>query len=56
MSPFPAPVCACRSPTVRDLITLALNTGMRRGELLNLKWRYIHLREAYLELEDQKND
>jgi integrase len=46
---------ACPSVTMRQVITLALNTGMRRGEILNLTWDSINLRERYIELPDQKN-
>jgi integrase len=42
-------------PILRWIVTLALNTGMRKGEILNLKWENVHLRESYLELTDQKN-
>ncbi|MDA7857938.1 tyrosine-type recombinase/integrase [bacterium] len=31
----------CCSESVRPVVTIALNTGMRRGEILNLKWRNI---------------
>ncbi len=34
---------------------LALETGMRRGEILNLKWPAIHLADKYLVVTDSKN-
>ncbi len=46
---------ACPSATMRQVVTLALNTGMRRGEILNLKWENVNLRECYLEILEQKN-
>jgi integrase len=46
---------ACPTATMRSVITLALNTGMRRGEILHLKWKDINLRERYLEIVEQKN-
>ncbi len=46
---------ACPSATLRQVIVLALNTGMRRGEILNLKWANVNLREGYLEILEQKN-
>ncbi len=30
------------------IVTLALNTGMRRGEVLNLKWEHIGPKSAYI--------
>jgi integrase len=46
---------ACPSATMRSVVTLALNTGMRRGEILHLKWKNVNLREGYLEIIEQKN-
>jgi integrase len=42
---------------LRDFIQLALHTGMRRGELLNLGWRRVDLSEGliYLGEHDQKS-
>ncbi|WP_246283187.1 tyrosine-type recombinase/integrase [Marinifaba aquimaris] len=33
---------------LEPLIVLAMNTGMRRGELLNLKWEHVDLTQKYL--------
>lgn len=38
-----------------DFITLALQTGMRRGELLELEWNRVDLRNDLLYLDTQKN-
>jgi len=46
---------ACPSPTMRQMVILALNTGMRRGEILNLKWENVNLRERRIEITEQKN-
>jgi integrase len=46
---------ACPSITLRQAISLAINTGMRRGEILHLKWDNINLREGYIEILEQKN-
>lgn len=35
-------------------IYLLLNTGMRRGELLGLKWKNVHLEEGYIEIVETK--
>ena len=46
---------ACPSATLRQVVTLAINTGMRKSEILNLIWVNVNLRERYIELPDQKN-
>jgi integrase len=46
---------ACPSPTLRHIVELALNTGMRKSEILRLKWKHINLRRGFLEILDQKN-
>jgi integrase len=45
---------AC-SATMRQVVTVALHTGMRKGEILNLTWSSVNLRERFIELTDQKN-
>lgn len=44
-----------RSPWLHPLIVLALETGMRRGELLSLKWENINLAKRTALLPDTKN-
>ncbi|MGA2262303.1 MAG: site-specific integrase [Acidobacteriota bacterium] len=46
---------ACPGTTLKAVIELALNTGMRKSELLNLKWEHINLKQEYLEIVEQKN-
>jgi integrase len=46
---------ACPTATIRQVITLAINTGMRRGEILGLRWENVNLRESYIEITEQKN-
>lgn len=45
------------SPHLADFILVALNTGMRVGEILGLEWRRVDLQAGliYLEVGDQKN-
>jgi len=40
-----------RAPHLADLVQLALNTGMRRGELLGLEWRRVDLPQRLIYLE-----
>ena len=44
-----------KSPVLRDFIELALNTGCRKGELLNLKWENIDFSTRLLYLEQTKS-
>jgi integrase len=44
-----------RSKYLVDLVELALNTGMRLGELQGLKKAAVHLRERYITVTDTKN-
>lgn len=37
------------------LVDFAIETGMRRGELLSLEWQHVHLRLGWVHLEDTKN-
>ena len=46
---------ACSSLTLKQIIILAIYTGMRKSEILGLKWIDINLRERFIELVDQKN-
>jgi integrase len=40
-----------RSPYLVDLLTVALNTGMRREEMLGLEWRRVDLQAGLIHLE-----
>ena len=42
-----------RSPWLADVIRLAVNTGMRKGEMLNLEWRRVDFRQGLIYLEPQ---
>lgn len=44
-----------RNPLMRPLVLLALETAMRRGELLALKWRHVDLPRQIATLERSKN-
>lgn len=40
---------------LRPLVTLAVETGMRRGELLSLEWQHVHLERRTITLPMTKN-
>jgi len=44
-----------RTPRLRPLIVLAIQTGMRRGELLGLQWRHIDLQRRVAHIPLTKN-
>jgi len=43
------------TPHLKPILTVALNTGMRKGEILNLKWEDIHWKRGVILLTDTKN-
>jgi integrase len=40
----------CRNPFVRFLVQLALETAMRRGEILNMRWRDVSVEKRTLHI------
>jgi integrase len=51
-------LAACRlstSPALYPAVVLALTTGMRRGEILGLRWSDVNLADASLRLDTTKN-
>ena len=42
-------------PYLKSIVTLALNTGMRKGEILKLKWDSVDLRHGFILLDKTKN-
>lgn len=40
---------------LRPIVITALNTGMRRGEILSLKWDDVDLKHGFILLADTKN-
>jgi integrase len=43
------------NPHLRGIVVVALNTGMRRGEILGLKWRDVDIKRSILYLHNTKN-
>ncbi|MGB8306192.1 MAG: tyrosine-type recombinase/integrase, partial [Pseudolabrys sp.] len=39
-----------RTPLLKQLLILAVETGMRRGELLGLRWEHVHLAKRIVHL------
>jgi integrase len=46
---------SCPNPWFKSVIIFAIETGMRRGEILSLTWEHIHLEKRYAHLPDTKN-
>lgn len=44
-----------RNLQVRSIVELAIETAMRRSELLSLRWQDVHLNDRYVRLRDTKN-
>jgi integrase len=42
---------ACSSPPLRAILTCALNTGMRKGEIISLRWSNVDLENNVITLE-----
>ena len=45
----------CRNPWIQPLVRVALETAMRRGELLTLRWTDVFLDARFVRLHDSKN-
>jgi integrase len=41
---------------VKDIVTFALNTGMRRGEIFNLKWFDLDFPRGLIKIQESKSD
>ena len=50
-----AQLLAAASPYLQDLVVFAINTGLRIGEILNLKWKEVDLERCSLQLLVRKN-
>ena len=45
----------CAAPYLKPIIILAISTGMRRGEILNLKWKDVNFSNGTIWVEKTKN-
>jgi integrase len=45
----------CAGSAVRPVLIVALHTGMRRNEILSLKWKNVDFPRAYIFIEDSKS-
>lgn len=45
----------CRNEYVRPVVILAIETAMRRSELLSIRWPDVYLADRYVRLHDTKN-
>lgn len=45
----------CRNEFMRPIVVLAIETAMRRGEILSLQWSDVFLEDRYIRLHDTKN-
>src|ERR1700719_3181339 len=46
---------SCKAPHLRAIVTIALHTGMRSGEIRNLQWRDLDFDTGFLIVRDSKN-
>src|SRR2546427_2075017 len=48
-------IANCIAPHIRALATVALHSGMRLGEILNLRWRDLDFASGFILVRDSKN-
>src|SRR5437899_5742239 len=46
---------SCMAPHIRAIVTVALHTGMRLGENLNLRWQDLDFSSGFILVQDSKN-
>jgi integrase len=45
-----------RSPFLRSSVLIALNTGMRKGEIYGLRWEQVYLADRYIHVQNGKTN
>jgi integrase len=48
-------IAACVAPHLKAIVTVALHTGMRSGEIRNLNWRDLDFDSGFIIIRDSKN-
>jgi integrase len=48
-------ISSCIAPHIGAIVTVALHTGMRQGEILNLEWRDLDFDAGFILVRDSKN-
>src|SRR5437667_4083089 len=48
-------IASCIAPHIRAIVTVALHTGMRLGEILNLRWQDLDFSSGFILVRDSKN-
>ena len=48
-------IASCIAPHIRAIVTLALHSGMRLGEILNLCWQDLDFHASFMLVRDSKN-
>jgi integrase len=48
-------IAGCIAPHIRAIVTVALHTGMRLGEILNLRWQDLDFPSGFILVRDSKN-
>jgi len=48
-------ISCCVAPHIRAIVTIALHTGMRLGEILNLHWQDLDFKSNFILIRDSKN-
>src|SRR5438093_7122053 len=48
-------IASCIAPHIRAIVTVALHTGMRLSEILNLRWQDLDFSSGFILVQDSKN-
>ena len=48
-------IASCIAPHIRAIVTVALHSGMRLGEILNLRWHDLDFASGFILVRDSKN-